>query len=77
MSVEVFPSPKSQEKTVVLGELVKFSNFTFRSQVTSGVLNSEITIGNSKLNLKTALLQFVLVFVVETAPGSGSIGKSE
>ena len=38
---------------------------------------SAITIGKSKLNLKTPLLQFKLLFKVETAPGLGSIGKSE
>ena len=33
--------------------------------------------GKSKLNLNTPLLQFKLLFVADTAPGFGSMGKSE
>ena len=47
------------------------------SQIIPGEEKSEITIGKSKLNLNTALLQFILLFVLETAPGLGSVGKSE
>ena len=47
------------------------------SQPTQGALKSATTIGKPKLNLNTPLLQFELLFVAETAPGFGSIGKSE
>ena len=47
------------------------------SQLTQGALKSVTTIGKSKLNLNTPLLQLELLFVSETAPGFGSIGKSE
>ena len=45
-------------------------------QFTVGAEKSETIIGRLKSNLKTALLQFGLLFVEDTAPGFGYIGKS-
>ena len=40
-------------------------------QFNVGAIKSALTIGRLKSNLKTALLQFGLLFDVETAPGLG------
>ena len=57
--------------------MLKLSKFNVFEQPIREVLNSAIARGKLKLNLKTPLLQFVLLLVAETAPGLGSIGKSE
>ena len=44
---------------------------------TQGASKSAKIIGKSKSNLNTALLQLLLLFVADTAPGFGFIGKSE
>ena len=48
-------------------------------QLTRGDEKFATTIGKSKSNLKTALLHALPIplFTAETAPGFGSIGKSE
>ena len=48
-----------------------FIKLTLVVQLIVGAENSAITIGLLKSNLKTALLQFGLLLVVETAPGLG------
>ena len=57
-------------------EELKFVNDILLLHPTQGASKFEIRIGKSKSNLKTPLLQLLLLFVAETAPGFGSIGKS-
>ena len=56
---------------------LKFVNEILFSHPTQGASKFEMRIGKSKSNLKTPLLQLLLLFVADTAPGIGFIGKSE
>ena len=53
-----------------------FRKLTLVLQLRVGTKKSAFTRGILKSNLKTALLQLLLLLVVETAPGFGYIGKS-
>ncbi len=58
-------------------EELKFVNDILLLHPTQGASKSAKIIGKSKSNLNTALLQLLLLFVADTAPGIGFIGKSE
>jgi hypothetical protein len=53
-----------------------FNKLILVLQLSVGTKKSAFTRGILKSNLNTALLQLLLLLVVETAPGFGKIGKS-